>query len=164
METNVFKKDNLIWWAIKRIIVSFLVAVGITFVITLIMGYKYRLVGSGSMQPAIPTHSLIATVKVPYEDLKIGDIITYRIGNLTFTHRIVEIAENGNVITAGDANINSETGIPNRDGEIPKERYVGKYVFQVYPIGELIFFMKQNIMICGILIILGFFTYAVVVD
>lgn len=164
METNVFKKDNLIWWAIKKILVSFMVSVGITFVVSLMFGFKYRLVGSGSMEPAIPTFSLIATVKTPYEDLEIGDIITYQIGNTTFTHRIVEIADNGNVITAGDNNVNPETGLPSRDGEIPKERYVGKYVFQIYPLGELIMFMKQNIMICGILIILGFFTYSVVVD
>ena len=164
MDTNVFKQDNLIWWTIKKIMLSFIVSLGITFVVSIMFGFKYRLVGSGSMEPAIPTYSLIATVKTPYEELEIGDIITYRVGNLTFTHRVVEFAENGNVITAGDANINSATGIPSRDGEIPKERYEGKYVFQLAPIGELIMFMKQNIMICGILIMLGFFTYSVVVD
>jgi len=160
--TNVFKEENLFLLIFKKLIVSFIWAVCITFVVSLLLGYKYMIVGSGSMTPKIPVWTMVIIAPTEYEDLEINDIVTYKSGGkgtINFTHRVVEFAENGNIITAGDANIDPETGIPVRDGEIPESRYVGKVVGHLYPVGLLVKFVKENIIQCLIMLMIVFFTY-----
>lgn len=159
---NVYKEENLFLIIFKNLIVSFILALIITFGVSLLFGYKYMLVASGSMTPVIPVRSMVILAPTDYEDLELGDIVTYKSsgkGTINFTHRVVEFAENGNIITAGDANINSETGLPQRDGEIPKSRYVGKVVMNLYPVGLLVYFIKENLIQCIVMIMIVFFTY-----
>lgn len=71
--------------------------------------YKVLIVRSGSMQPAIQTGSLIFSR--PADDYAVGDIITYRYGRASITHRIDEKKDdNGQIsyITKGDANNSSD--------------------------------------------------------
>ncbi|MEV8338416.1 signal peptidase I [Leucobacter sp. NPDC077196] len=62
---------------------------------TLAFGLRPLVVISGSMEPGIPTGSLILTRTVPAADLKIGDVVTVPRpdGRGPVTHRVVEIDE-----------------------------------------------------------------------
>ena len=72
-------------------------------------GYQSFVIYSGSMEPTVKVGSLLLTRPVDVEDLRVGDVITYRSpGNhTTLTHRIVSIRqEDGDWVfqTKGDAN------------------------------------------------------------
>ncbi len=82
-----------------------LVLVGIMF------GLRPLVVVSGSMEPAIPTGSLILIQQKPAEELRIGDIVTVSRpdGEDFITHRIVqktpvESGEGVELVLKGDAN------------------------------------------------------------
>lgn len=69
-----------------------------------------RLVGSGSMQPAMGAgHMALATTCFDYEDLQPGDIIVYRENGNFIIHQIIEIRAGEGVISKG---INNEISDP----------------------------------------------------
>ncbi len=72
--------------------------------------YQVRTVLTGSMRPTIPEGSLVVVTPVRLSDLRVDDVITYRIpaeDRRIVTHRITEIKVGGPtpvVVTKGDAN------------------------------------------------------------
>lgn len=71
-------------------------------------GYQVYTVISGSMEPAIPTDSLVYTRSVPPEDVKEEDVIAFYGADdsaAIVTHRVVknQVVE-GQFVTKGDAN------------------------------------------------------------
>lgn len=72
--------------------------------------YQVRTVLTGSMRPTMPEGSVIVITPVAVSQLRVDDVITYRIpveDRRIVTHRIVEIVEPGTepvVRTKGDAN------------------------------------------------------------
>lgn len=107
-----------------------------------IFGYKILQVMSGSMSGEFETGDTILIKEIKEEsDLKIGDVITYRIAkNTLVTHRIVnitKIGENLNYTLKGDAN-NVE------DSEkILFSSIEGIYVKKLILIGKIISFMQK---------------------
>lgn len=76
-----------------------------------ICGYKPVYIVSGSMEDTILKHSIVILKKARYEDVKDGDIITYKIGNTYVTHRLIgkdeeafNKGESRYLITKGDNN------------------------------------------------------------
>ena len=75
-----------------------------------LVGYQMLIVRSGSMEPAIRTGSTVLVRRVPAEDLRVGDVITYERTDgppVAVTHRIVEVLDPGpppTFRTKGDAN------------------------------------------------------------
>ena len=69
------------------------------------VNYKPLVVLSGSMEPTLPTGSVIYYHPVEESDLKVGDIVTFKLkDNKTLvSHRITSI-NNGIIQTKGDAN------------------------------------------------------------
>ena len=166
MKVNIFKEENLFWTIFKKLIGSFVLALALTFGVSLLVGYQYKIVASGSMTPYLPIHSIVMIQPVEYEELKVGDIVTYRSSNTTgivytFTHRVVRIADNGNIITGGDANIQAD-GTIKEDGEIVESRVLGKVVAHSYPLGALVTYVKQNIFQCALVLIIIFLTSVIV--
>lgn len=107
-----------------------------------IFGYKILQVMSGSMSGEFETGDTILIKEIKEEsDLKIGDVITYRIAkNTLVTHRIVNITKTGeslNYTLKGDAN-NVE------DSEkILFSSIEGIYVKKLVLIGKIISFMQK---------------------
>ena len=107
-----------------------------------IFGYKILQVMSGSMSGEFETGDTILIKEIKEEsDLKIGDVITYRIAkNTLVTHRIVNITKTGeslNYTLKGDAN-NVE------DSEkILFSSIEGIYVKKLILIGKIISFMQK---------------------
>ena len=107
-----------------------------------VFGYKILQVMSGSMSGEFETGDTILIKKIKNEsDLKIGDVITYRIEkNTMVTHRIVNITKIGeklNYTLKGDAN-NIE------DSEkVTFSNIEGIYIRKLNLIGKLINFMQK---------------------
>jgi signal peptidase len=71
------------------------------------MGYKPFIVLSDSMNPGISAGDLVLTKEADTDTLKVGDIISYRVGDSVITHRITGITEKDGTLsftTKGDAN------------------------------------------------------------
>ena len=70
-----------------------------------LLGYQVYDVVSGSMDPAIPVHSVVMVQPAAPEELQPGEIVAYRSGSSVVIHRLVEnhIVE-GELVTKGDAN------------------------------------------------------------
>lgn len=122
--------------------------------IPIIGKYKFMHVITGSMSPAIEAGDIIVTRSVDFEDLKKGDIITFKIGNKTLiTHRIVGVNDNGSFVTKGDANsmedidliVNQANIIGKYFIKIPKGGYILKFIQS--PAGLIIFILIPAIML-----------------
>ena len=75
-----------------------------------VFGYRPVYVLTGSMEPYMMTDSIVITRAVgDGETLREGDVVTYRVEDadgkeLAITHRILEIQEDGLILTKGDNN------------------------------------------------------------
>ena len=104
-----------------------------------LLGWDVYVVQSGSMEPQIPTGSVIYTKAPDIENLQKGDIITFKLaGGKVATHRIDSVEGSGQTlsfITKGDANdaVDANPVLPgNIIGEyvavIPYAGYIINYV------------------------------------
>lgn len=117
-----------------------------------IFGYGFYSVLTGSMEPTIHTGSLIITKQTKPEDIKVNDIITFKsknTNNLT-THRVIEIKNDDSIkfITQGDAN-NTKDPAP-----IDSSLFVGKVVFFIPFLGSIALFIKSNLLVIFLVLIL----------
>lgn len=97
--------------------------------------YKMMSVLSGSMSPIFNAYDMIVDKKIEPENLKKGDVITFRVDNKTLvTHRIVDIqSQNGKISykTRGDANNVEDQML------VDVSQIEGTYLFRI-PYGGLI--------------------------
>ena len=95
-------------------------------------GHSFFKVVTGSMEPNLKVGELIMTDDVPIDDLKLGDVISFRsqsvdmYGNI-ITHRVVDIGKTAEgqtiLLTKGDSNLSA-------DGQyVYQSNYVGKVVW-----------------------------------
>ena len=70
-----------------------------------LLGYQVYDIISGSMEPAIPVHSIVLVQSAAPEDIQPGEIVAYQGGDSVVVHRLVEnhVVE-GELVTKGDAN------------------------------------------------------------
>lgn len=148
------KKNYWKFWtfaALKSLAISLLICVALMVV----CGYKFMIVISGSMEPTLPTGSMIIVTPCEYKDLELGDIVTMQGSGMYFTHRVAgkvhpatyEILEetdpayeSGIWYTRGDNNQQNDG-----DGPINKE-IIGK-VYEQHCftwIGEVVRYVKAN--------------------
>ncbi len=102
----------------------------------ILFGIRSYVVVTGSMTPALPIGSMVFTY--PKATYNIGEIITFKRGNITITHRINDVKD-GNYITKGDANSSTDTQI------VSKSDIIGHDVAVVPFIGRLTGFIKTPI-------------------
>lgn len=109
--------------------------------------YGAYVIVSGSMEPIIKIKDAVITRRVDKkEDLKVGDVITYRSMDETYygiliTHRIIEIKdENGETkyVTKGDHNETADRS-PITFGQV-----TGKVVMRIPKIGYLKYFLVSS--------------------
>ncbi|GAA0070295.1 signal peptidase I [Clostridium sardiniense] len=143
---------------VKDIISYIAIAIVFIFMVISILsnvglfGYKFYDVLTGSMSPTINPGSLIVVKKIDDNEVKEGDIITFKgssTSNLT-THRVVEVIEKDKNIkfqTKGDANDVLDPMLI--DGNL----LVGKVVFDIPYMGKVMSFINQYRVIIVVLII-----------
>lgn len=114
--------------------------------------YKFHDILTGSMSPTIKPRSLIIVKGIDSNEVKEGDIITFKgssKSNLT-THRVVEVIDKNNNIkfqTKGDANDVLDPML------IDEGLLVGKVIFDIPYMGKVMSFINQYRVIIVILII-----------
>jgi len=148
------KKNYFKIWAFA-ILKSLGIALLLSVAVMVFCGYKFMIVISGSMEPTLPTGSLIIVTPCEYDDLELGDIVTMQGSGIYFTHRVAgkvsadtnEIIqpddpryEDGIWYTKGDNNQENDG-----DGPINKE-VIGK-VYEEHCftfVGEIVRYVKAN--------------------
>ena len=82
---------------------------------------------------------------VSYDDIKVGDVISFRVSDdIRVTHRVEKITTEG-MITKGDAN---NTNDPD---PVTKDNYIGKTVFAIPHLGAVLGYFRTM----GGMIVLG---------
>ena len=130
-----------------------------------VAGYCPRIVLTDSMYPVIQSGDLIICQTIDAEDVEVNDVIAFfdpaGSGMSVVTHRVLEVVEEGNLIsfrTKGDAN---NTEDPNL---VPGENLVGIYKSRIPSAGNIAMFMQttQGLIICVVVPIIAFILYDVI--
>lgn len=144
-------------------IVILVVLIGVLFVNSIILlsswmkpdevpsffGWKPFITLSGSMESEIYAGDLAVVKEVNTKELKVGDVIAFRQGDIVITHRIKEIkTENGvtKYITKGDNN-NVQDVSPVYENMIE-----GKFMFKISKLGNVAMFIQTPI---GMIVVLA---------
>ncbi len=128
------KKENKFKKYIMMGITSILIAFVFTIAIALIIGFRPVIVDGGSMWPTLNYGDIIIIYKVPQNELKVGDILTFKHSENghNVTHRIIEIDENGDYWTQGDNPNNTPDGYAiSYNQQAGKPFVVGKTIYMI---------------------------------
>lgn len=119
----------------------------------MVAGYHPVVVLSGSMEPTYGVGSVIYYKSVPFEQIQIGDPITFRGSEdgAMVTHRVVEKDESARAFgTEGDANGSRDPGM------VPYDNVVGRATqFCIPYAGYFVNYGKQPVTIALLAFILG---------
>ena len=119
------------------IIVGIIAVVAIAILCLPLFGITPLAVKSGSMEPAIHVGSVcFVNENTPFEDIKEGDVIAFKVEGTMVTHRVVDVSDEG-LQTKGDAN-------DAKDGYTTKENYVGKNIFSIPELGYATEFIQTT--------------------
>ena len=126
----------------------FLAIVLVLFSVLTASKYSFFTVLSSSMQPEIPKGALILVYQTDPQKLEPGDNITFmRDWKTSVTHKIVDIYENYQNSGARGFRMKGVSNL-NPDKEIvPEENIVGKVIFILPSVGEVISRLVENIYI-----------------
>ncbi len=118
-------------------------------------GYQYAIIKSGSMSPAYPTGSIILTKEVNPAEVKVGDVVSWRIGNdprRIVTHRVVEVTSDANGLafhTKGDANERPDVDL------VPGSYLRGRVILGVPQIGYAAPFFQRQLFFVALVMVPG---------
>ena len=118
--------------AITALVVVALVPVSGYVAASLLPGAAGFVVGSGSMEPAIDSGSLVYVQET--NDYEPGDVVTFRVDDRIVTHRVVDETSRG-YVTRGDANDAPD------DWRVGDDQIVGEVVLAVPLYGSLLAFV-----------------------
>ena len=116
-----------------------------------IFGYKTFSIVSESMEPVINVNDLVITKKCKQQDVKQGDIISYKKGDVVITHRVDKVVnEKGYIyyLTKGDNNFILD------EHEVKFKDIEGKYVCKVPYVGKVVVFLKNEKVVFFIILLL----------
>lgn len=110
-----------------------------------LLGYDSFVIRGGSMAPSIPDGSIAVAARTPVEELRAGDVITFRPSREAsgfVTHRIVKVRaeetiEGVTVTTMGDANETVDPVDAQLTGAVPR------MIFFVPLVGRLLEFLRS---------------------
>ena len=146
---RAFKK---IYNIISTVVIILIVLLAILLAGVRLFGITPYTVISGSMEPTYPVGCIVYVVDVDPNSLKVGDPVTYYVGNVVCTHRVVKVIDKGygrvEYVTKGDANNDPDAGEPLLPSDV-----IGKPIFMVPLIGYLAVFIQTP---PGVFIALGF--------
>lgn len=104
------------------------------------LGVNPTIISSGSMRPTLDTGDVVVLEKVNTESLQIGDIIQYKIQNVSTIHRVHDIIREENsltFITKGDANTAADVN------SVSSHQITGKAIFTIPKIGLVPLMLKS---------------------
>lgn len=140
--TYLFK--GLSWIVIAAIVIYLAIAAPV------IAGFHPVVVLSGSMEPAFPVGSIVYYHACRFEELKDGDVVTFRAENSLVTHRITAVNGISRTLNTKGDNNPTEDPVPVEEGEV-----VGKATDFAIPFaGYFVTYGKQPAVIAVMAVIL----------
>ena len=127
---NPKEKDRkpVLFPILGKLLIGLFLLISLFLTVPQLVGYPCYHVISPSMEPEIPTGSMVyAKRSSPFE---VGDIIVFEDNGSIVTHRVVSIEEN-EIHTKGDQNQTEDLR------PIAKENVIGKVVLVVPDLGEI---------------------------
>lgn len=112
-------------------------------------GIKTYVIISGSMMPEFQIGDIVIIKSVPVEELKKGDVISFRKGQIVITHRISEVLTEKGIKkfkTKGDNNNTEDTGT------IEVQEIEGKVIGKISTVGKIAIALKNKNVIISIVI------------
>lgn len=125
---NMMNKIRDLLSVLFTVCLSVVAAVG---VLSCVCGCRPYVVMSGSMEPGIPTGSLV-WINENRRDAAVGDVIAFRLGDIVVTHRVAGVDDGGNLITKGDANVSADLS------PVPSSSVVGTYLLHIPKVGYVV--------------------------
>mgnify|MGYP004470620259 CR=1 FL=1 len=104
--------------------------------ISYIVGIRADVVVSGSMEPEIMTGSICLT-DCRDKQIEKGDIIAYRLDDITVTHRVIGSTNDG-YITKGDNNDTPDIA------PVSEKQIIGKNIGSIKNAGYIVFFLRSK--------------------
>ncbi|ERJ11637.1 signal peptidase I [Haloplasma contractile] len=135
-----------------------------------IFGFKPYVVISQSMEPVIDRNDVVVVNDFAVEELKVGDIITFRTDinydgeKEVVTHYIYSINKNNNNDYSFKTHryFSSETEIVPDTWLLLEEDILGEYMFQLPAIGSIILFLQSPFGIVAMLVNIGIIVAVVI--
>ena len=122
--------------AVGIILLIAIIAICVPLIVPKTMGYQLYTVVSGSMEPAVPTGSLVYIKYVEPKEIVEGDVIAFYGSDADgsiITHRVVSNSSAmGEFITKGDANEENDMN------PVTYNQYMGKMVRSIPKIGGIV--------------------------
>ena len=121
--------------ALGTLLLIIIVVACLPLTVPKVFGYEMYTVISGSMEPSIPTGSLVYIMDMEPQDVADGDVIAFYGGhdsNAIITHRVVKNrVVMGEFVTKGDANEKEDMN------PIPYMNFLGRVELSIPVVGEL---------------------------
>lgn len=137
MKTKKNRKNPVtaICSALGTLLLIIIVVACLPLTVPKVFGYEMYTVISGSMEPSIPTGSLVYIKDMEPQDVADGDVIAFYGGhdsNAIITHRVVKNrVVMGEFVTKGDANEKEDMN------PIPYMNFLGRVELSIPVVGEL---------------------------
>lgn len=155
MGKDIYKRENKALKITLIVIKNICLALLITLVFAFATGFKFLNILTGSMTPTMPVNTVVVVKKIPIDQVELGDVITFKMGDSNVTHRVVEINNSGRntvLYTQGDAAQNQGS----RE-TVTEDNFVGVVIFHIPYLGVLLNLIKDNIIIITVCIVLALF-------
>ncbi len=116
------------------------IVLGLAVAILLMCGMKLYCIETGSMEPDYPIGSMVVVERVWFDQLKVGDVITYVISdNTVVTHRLIGIDTEHRLLTTKGDNSNIADSSP-----VNYENVIGRVNFCVPGFGYVFLFLSTR--------------------
>lgn len=151
---------NYLYKTVYALFIFALIAVAGLFLATMLPipgSIEIKIVKSGSMEPAIPTGSIVFIM--PAATYAVGDVVTFgrdTAREIPTTHRIVEVQGGGaTFLTKGDANEEADPRV------IAKSEVIGKVWLHVPYVGYILDFARKPL---GFTLMIGIPAALIILD
>ena len=112
-------------------------------------GYGVSVVLSGSMEPTLKIDELVIVKET--KNIEVNDVIVFQDGDSLVIHRVIEMKDDGLIVTKGDANNAA-------DEPIDIKNVKGVMVAHIPFVGLIINFLKQPVVVIILLILVFLLT------
>lgn len=126
--------------ALGIVMLAVVIITAIPATIPKLFGYQIYTVTSGSMEPAIPTGSLIYVKNIAPEEIAAQDVIAFQSEGTVIAHRVVQNRQvEGEIVTKGDANAQEDIST------VPYADVIGRVSLHIPMLGNLMVMYTSTI-------------------
>lgn len=153
----IFKKYNKTELIFKLLIKAVVFGLFVMLLTGYFMGYRVFTVLGWSSEPDIHYGSVVIDYKVPFEELKVGDYVTWsRNGAMNVTHIIISIDKANKTVTTSQTSYGREEGEEvSPDAPVTYDQIKGKVIATIPELGNIMLSLKNLVLYRGGINILG---------